>query len=54
LPTPKGGQGDLYAVVLIVVPSVVTEPEAALYRQLQTASAFDPRAHFSEERSHAH
>jgi curved DNA-binding protein len=54
LPTPKGGQGDLFAVVLIVVPSVVSEPEAALYRQLQTASAFDPRAHFSEEGSHAH
>jgi curved DNA-binding protein len=54
LPTPKGGQGDLFAVVLIVVPSVVSEPEAALYRQLQSASAFDPRAHFSEEGSHAH
>jgi curved DNA-binding protein len=54
LPTPKGGQGDLFAVVLIVVPSVVSEPEAALYRQLQSTSAFDPRAHFSEEGSHAH
>jgi curved DNA-binding protein len=53
LPTPKGSQGDLYAVVLIVVPSVVGEPEQALYRQLAEASAFDPRTHFSEERSHA-
>ncbi|MGO9592329.1 MAG: DnaJ C-terminal domain-containing protein [Steroidobacteraceae bacterium] len=53
LPTPKGGQGDLYAVVLIVVPSVVGEKEAALYRQLADVSAFDPRAHFSEEGSYA-
>ncbi|MFI4868116.1 MAG: DnaJ C-terminal domain-containing protein [Steroidobacterales bacterium] len=53
LPTPKGGQGDLYAVVLIVVPSVVGEPEQALYRQLAEGSAFDPRAHFSQEGSYA-
>jgi curved DNA-binding protein len=53
LPTPKGGQGDLFAVVLIVVPSVVNEPEAALYRQLEATSAFQPRAHFSEEGSYA-
>jgi curved DNA-binding protein len=53
LPTPKGDQGDLYAVILIVVPSVVGEPQQALYRQLAEASAFDPRAHFSEEGSYA-
>lgn len=53
LPTPKGGQGDLFAVVLIVVPSVVSEQEGALYRQLAEVSAFDPRAHFSEEGSYA-
>jgi curved DNA-binding protein len=53
LPIPKGGQGDLYAVVLIVVPSVAGEQEAALYRQLAEVSAFDPRAHFSEEGSYA-
>jgi len=53
LPTPAGGQGDLYAVVLIVVPSVAGEPEVALYRQLEEVSAFDPRAHFSEEGSYA-
>jgi curved DNA-binding protein len=53
LPIPKGGQGDLYAVVSIVVPSVVGEPERVLYRQLAQTSAFDPRAHFSEEGSYA-
>src|SRR6202167_1019096 len=44
LPTPKGAQGDLFAVVLIVVPSVAGEQEAALYRQLAEVSAVDPRA----------
>ena len=53
LPTPKGEHGDLYAVVLIVVPSVVSDNERALYRQLAEVSAFVPRAHFSEEGSYA-
>ena len=53
LPTPKGEHGDLYAVVLIVVPSVVSDAEQALYRQLAEVSAFEPRAHFSEEGSYA-
>jgi curved DNA-binding protein len=53
LPTPKGEHGGLYAVVLIVVPSVVSEPERELYRQLAQVSAFIPRAHFSEEGSYA-
>ena len=44
LPTPKGGQGDLYAVVEIAVPSVVNDEERALYEQLAGASSFDPRA----------
>jgi curved DNA-binding protein len=53
LPTPKGEQGDLYAVVLIVVPSVISDEERALYRQLEATSAFVARAHFSEEGSYA-
>jgi curved DNA-binding protein len=53
LPTPKGEHGDLYAVVLIVVPSVISDSERALYRQLAETSAFVPRAHFSEEGSYA-
>jgi curved DNA-binding protein len=54
LPKPKGGQGDLYAIVQIVVPSVVAEPERELYRKLADGSSFDPRAHFAEEAGHAH
>jgi curved DNA-binding protein len=53
LPKPKGGQGDLYAIVQIVVPSVAGEPERALYQQLAAASAFDPRAHLAQEAGHA-
>jgi curved DNA-binding protein len=54
LPTPKGEPGDLYAVVQIVVPSVVNDAQQALYRQLAEESAFAPRAHFAEEGRHAH
>jgi curved DNA-binding protein len=53
LPSPKGGQGDLYAVVQIVVPGSVGDRERALYRDLSENSAFDPRAHFVREGSHA-
>ena len=53
LPKPKEGQGDLYALVQIVVPSVVSEAERELYRKLSGDSAFDPRAHFTVETGHA-
>jgi curved DNA-binding protein len=53
LPIPKGGQGDLYAVVQIVVPSAVNDRERDLYRQLADDSAYDPRAHLVKEDRHA-
>jgi curved DNA-binding protein len=53
LPKPKEGQGDLYAIVQIVVPSVVGETERDLYQKLSNDSAFDPRAHFATEAGHA-
>ena len=47
---PKPGQeGDLYAIVQIVVPAHVTEKEKALYTALAEASHFDARADLSEE-----
>ena len=46
LPRPAGGEGDLYAVLQIVTPSVLSEREKELYRELQEASTFNPRAHF--------
>jgi len=48
LPRPKGGAGDLYCVLAIVTPSDPSEREKALYRELASASRFDPRAHFKK------
>ena len=47
LPKPKGGAGDLYAKLNIVVPSTLTEKERKLYEELRSASRFDPRVRFS-------
>lgn len=49
LPKPRGDEGDLYAVVQIVVPTVLSERERALFRELAEASAFNPRGHFEQE-----
>jgi curved DNA-binding protein len=46
LPRPGVGEGDLYAVLQIVTPSVLSEREKQLYRELQQASSFNPRGHF--------
>lgn len=47
LPRPKSDElGDLYAILRIVTPSVLSDQEKALYRQLAEASSFNPRAHF--------
>jgi curved DNA-binding protein len=43
LPQPRGGAGDLYAVLDIVVPTTLTEREKKLYEELAAASKFDPR-----------
>jgi curved DNA-binding protein len=53
LPKPREGQGDLYAIVQIVVPSVIGDSERELYRKLSSDSGFDPRAHFATETGHA-
>jgi curved DNA-binding protein len=54
LPTPRGGEGDLFAIVQIAVPTIVGEAERALYSKLAETSTFNPRAHFAQEMSHAH
>jgi curved DNA-binding protein len=47
LPRPKSEEhGDFYAVLQIVTPSVLTDHEKDLYKQLAKASSFNPRAHF--------
>src|SRR5215510_13326928 len=45
LPKPGGGEGDLYTVLQVVTPSVLSDREKQLYRQLQEASTFNPRGH---------
>jgi len=43
LPKPRGGSGDLYAVLTIAVPSTLSARERALYEELREASSFKPR-----------
>ena len=47
LPRPGGGEGDLYAIVQIVNPGVLSERERELFKQLAETSRFDPRGHFA-------
>ena len=42
-----GGEGDLYAIVQIVNPTVLNERERELFKELGEQSKFDPRAHFA-------
>jgi len=53
LPKPHNGAGDLFAVVQIAMPSVLTERQKALFTELAETSAFDPRGHFRTEAHHA-
>jgi curved DNA-binding protein len=46
LPKPDGGAGDLYAIAQIVLPPTLSEREASLYKELASASNFDPRRHY--------
>ena len=47
LPKPRGGAGDLIAVVQIVVPGDTSAQERELYEQLAKTSEFNPRRHFA-------
>ena len=48
MPKPREGEGDLYAVIQIVLPAELSEHERALFKQLAEESKFDPRSHFKE------
>jgi curved DNA-binding protein len=43
MPGPKGGHGDLYAVVKIEVPKTLTNEERELWERLAAVSNFNPR-----------
>jgi curved DNA-binding protein len=47
LPLPKGGAGDLLALVQIVMPPELTERERSLLQDLAAASTFNPRRNFA-------
>ena len=49
LPRPRGAEGDLYAIVQIVVPAATSERERELFRELAQGSTFNPRGRFQEE-----
>ncbi|MGZ5651916.1 MAG: DnaJ C-terminal domain-containing protein [Usitatibacter sp.] len=52
LPKPGGGEGDLYAIVQIVNPTVLGDRERELFRELAASSTFNPRGHFAGEKTH--
>ena len=45
------GSGDLYAVIAIVMPTVIGERERTLYAELAAQSTFNPRPQFGGNRS---
>ena len=47
LPKRREGEGDLFAIVQIVVPPAPTDREKALFKDLAEASTFNPRAFFT-------
>ena len=49
LPRPHGAEGDLYAIVQIVVPAATSERERELFTELAQGSTFNPRGHLEEE-----
>jgi len=53
LPKQFDGNGDLFAIVQVVVPRVITEQERSLYKTLAEVSAYNPRRHFKLEKTHA-
>jgi curved DNA-binding protein len=44
MPGPRGGHGDLYAVVKIEVPKKLSDDERELWEKLAAVSDFNPRA----------
>ncbi len=45
LPKPRAGQGDLYCVLQVVTPAVLSDREKQLYEELGRISGFNPRGH---------
>ena len=54
LPKPGGTEGDLFAVVKIVMPPELSEREQTLFKELADASTFNPRSPLFDEAHYAH
>ncbi|MFN9646118.1 MAG: DnaJ C-terminal domain-containing protein [Cyanobacteriota bacterium] len=52
LPRRSEGAGDLYGVLQIVTPTVLSAKEQELFRELAATSTFDPRAHLLGDSNH--
>jgi curved DNA-binding protein len=52
LPRRSEGAGDLYCVLQIVTPTVLSAKEQDLFRELAATSTFDPRAHLLGDSNH--
>ena len=52
LPKPGSGAGDQFAIVQIAVPTVLSERERSLFKELANNSTFNPRGHFEQEGKH--
>jgi curved DNA-binding protein len=52
LPRRSEGAGDLYSVLQIVTPTVLSAKEQDLFRELAATSTFDPRAHLLGDSNH--
>ena len=52
LPRPHGEPGDLFAIVQIAVPPVLSARERELFEELAAGSKFDPRSHLKAEVPH--
>jgi curved DNA-binding protein len=50
-PDPKGGAGDLYAEIEIVVPKSLSDDERRLFEELAQRSTFQPRAAATRSRA---
>ena len=53
LPKSDGGEGDLFAVIKIVMPAELSERETAVFREIATTSSFNPRSEIFKETNHA-
>lgn len=52
LPKPHNGEGDLFAIIQIAVPSILSEREKSIFKELADISTFNPRGHFGQGTNH--